>query len=190
LKEKSKKRKFIQTVELIVVFSQKVDTKDLKSKLQYITLPYYENSKVIVIREVAKKENEISIKEIEEMAKSKRLPRKFANSYDFALAEQKLLPIIGKLIGKYLAVRGKMPIAIKDEKKVEEEIEKLKKSVKINIKQNQIQLKVGKENLENEKLAKNILSAIEQIISQLPRKERDIKKIMIKLTMSKPVKLY
>ncbi len=189
LRKINKKRNFEQTLELIVTLNKKVDVKELKSKLSYITLPHYNDSKVIVIREIEKKENEISIKKIEEIAKSKRDARKFAKNFDFALAEVKLLPLIGKLVGKYWAVRGKMPIAIKDEKNLETEIEKLKKSVKLNIKQNQVQMKVGYENQNDNELAENILHAFKTIVENLPRKEIDVKKVVIKFTMSKPIKI-
>lgn len=187
----AKPRKFKQSVELIVVLKD-VNINEIKNSLQIISLPYYNESRVVVFSEI-KKENikaeSISLKEIEAISQSKRQAKKFARSFNFSLAETKLIPVIGKLLGKYLAPLGKMPSPITDEKKLNETIEKLKKSIKINLKQNQIQLKIGNENMKIDEIFENAKSAINQIVSALPNGERDIRKMYVKLTMGKPVKV-
>ncbi|MEM0480802.1 MAG: 50S ribosomal protein L1 [Candidatus Aenigmatarchaeota archaeon] len=187
----SKPRKFKQSLELIIVLKD-VDVKELKNKIQEVFVPYGINSKVIIFSETKKLDGieHYTPKDIEKIASSAREARKFARKFDFALAEQKLLPLIGRLLGKYLAVRGKMPKPIIDEKSLAQQIEKLQKSVRINLKQNQIQLKIGKEDLEKDKVIQNIKEVLGQIIEKLPEGEKNIKKIYVKLTMSKPVKIY
>jgi len=190
LKERGK-RKFKQTVELIVVLKD-VDIKELKNKIQEIYVPNSIQSKVIIFSEIKKIEGieHYTPKDIEEISKSKRVSRKFARSFDFALSDQKLIPLIGKLLGKFLAVKGKMPKPILDEKNLSETVERLKRSVRVNLKQNQIQLKIGKEDMEKEKLVENIRAVLNQIVENLPEGEKNIKKIYLKLTMSKPIKIY
>jgi len=183
-------RRFKQSVELIVVLKD-VDPKELKKSLSYVTMPYYNFSEVVVFTEVKKEFPNarcVTIKEAEEISQNKRLAKKFARSFDFSIAEPRLLPTIGKLLGKYLAPLGKMPMPITDEKKVNELIETLRKSFRLNIKQNQIQLKIGKEDMKIEELLENAKSALNQIIHALPNGERNIRKMYIKLTMSKPIK--
>ncbi|MEM4773063.1 MAG: hypothetical protein QXQ16_00440 [Candidatus Aenigmatarchaeota archaeon] len=185
------KRKFKQSLELIIVLKD-VDIKEIKNNISIITLPYFNDSKVVVFSEIKRSDinaESISLKEIENISQNKRLAKKFARSFDFSLAETKLIPIIGKLLGKFLAPLGKMPIPITDEKKLNENIEKLKKSRKINLKQNQIQIKIGKEDMKLEELFENAKSAINQIVSNLPNGEKNIKKIYVKLTMSKPIRV-
>ncbi|MEM5820881.1 MAG: 50S ribosomal protein L1 [Candidatus Aenigmatarchaeota archaeon] len=186
-------RRFKQSVELIVVLKD-VDVKEIKNNITLITMPYYNFSKVVVFTETKKElgngnVKNVTLREIEEISQSKRLSKKFARSFDISLSEQKLLPIIGKLLGKYLAPLGKMPFPITDEKRLSELIEKMKKSVKINLKQNQIQVKIGKEDMKIEELFENAKAALSQIISSLPQGEKNIKKIYVKLTMSKPIKV-
>jgi len=50
--------------------------------------------------------------DIERLAISKREVKKIANSTDFFLSEPKLMPAIGKSLGRVLAPRGKMPIVV------------------------------------------------------------------------------
>lgn len=190
LKE-SKKRRFRQSIELIIVLKD-VDIKELKNKIQEVYVPNGIESKVVIFSEVKKIDgiDHYTPKDIEKIGSSAREARKFARKFDFALAEQKLITLIGKVLGKYLAVRGKMPKPIVDEKILPQQIEKLKKSVRINLKQNQIQIKIGKEDLEEEKIIQNIKEVLNQIIEKLPEGEKNIKKIYVKLTMSKPVRIY
>ncbi|MEM5833330.1 MAG: hypothetical protein QXF04_02160 [Candidatus Aenigmatarchaeota archaeon] len=186
-----KKRRFKQSLELIIVLKD-VDVKELKNSISLITLPYFNDSKVVVFSEIKRSDinaESISLKEIETISQNKRLAKKLARSFDFSLAETKLIPVIGKLLGKFLAPLGKMPIPITDEKKLNENIEKLKKSRKINLKQNQIQVKIGKEDMKLEELFENAKNVINQIVSVLPNGEKNIKKIYVKLTMSKPIRV-
>ncbi|MBU5682195.1 MAG: hypothetical protein KQA34_00520 [Candidatus Aenigmarchaeota archaeon] len=186
-----KKRRFKQSLELIIVLKD-VDVKELKNSISLITLPYFNDSKVVVFNEIKRSDintESISLKEIETTSQNKRLAKKLARSFDFSLAETKLIPVIGKLLGKFLAPLGKMPIPITDEKKLNENIEKLKKSRKINLKQNQIQVKIGKEDMKLEELFENAKNVINQIVSVLPNGEKNIKKIYVKLTMSKPIRV-
>lgn len=192
-KKISKKRKFNQSIELIVVLKD-VNLSEIKSSLQTILLPFYKDSKIVVFSEIKRSGidpdvNNITLKDIETISQNKRQAKKIARSFDFSLAETKLIPIIGKLLGRFLAPLGKMPIPITDEKRLNEIIERLKKSIKLNLKQNQIQMKIGKENMKTEEIVENIKSALDQIISVLPNGERNIKKIYIKLSMGKPVKI-
>lgn len=185
------KRRFKQSLELIIVLKD-VDIKEIKNNISIITLPYFNDSKVVVFSEIKRSDinaESISLKEIETVSQNKRLAKKFARSFDFSLAETKLIPIIGKLLGKFLAPLGKMPIPITDEKKLNENIEKLKRSRKINLKQNQIQIKIGKEDMKLEELFENAKSAMNQVVSNLPNGEKNIKKIYVKLTMSKPIRV-
>ncbi|MEM0476090.1 MAG: hypothetical protein QW367_00425 [Candidatus Aenigmatarchaeota archaeon] len=185
------KRRFKQSLELIIVLKD-VDIKEIKNNISIITLPYFNDSKVVVFSEIKRNDinaESISLKEIETVSQNKRIAKKLARSFDFSLAETKLIPIIGKLLGKFLAPLGKMPIPITDEKKLNENIEKLKRSRRINLKQNQIQIKIGKEDMKLEELFENAKSAINQIVSNLPNGEKNIKKIYVKLTMSKPIRV-
>jgi ribosomal protein L1 len=49
--------------------------------------------------------------------------------------------------------------------------------------------RIGDEKMDDEKLAENILFAIDQIENSLPRKNANIKNILIKTTMGAPIKI-
>lgn len=186
------RRNFKQSVELIVVLKN-VEIKELKNKIQNVMLSHYNNSRVVLFSEIRRDDikdvKNITLKDIENISKSKRESKKFARSFDFALAETKLLTTIGKVLGRFLAPLGKMPMPITDEKRLNDTIEKLRKSIRVNLKQNQIQLKIGKEDMKIDEIFENAKEALNQIMSVLPEGDRNIKKIYVKLTMSKPIRV-
>jgi ribosomal protein L1 len=97
------------------------------------------------------------------------------------------MPKVASNFGKYLGPRGKMPSPkqglIKDDvKKLKEKFDKL---VKIRSYGSSVKLSVGKEDMGEEKIAENLISAYNEILKEW----KEIKNVLIKLTMSKPVKL-
>jgi large subunit ribosomal protein L1 len=98
------------------------------------------------------------------------------------------MPLIGKHLGIYLGPRGKMPkLATGD---INDLIKKLKNSVNIRLKDLPlIQCSVGNERMKDEEIAENILAVLKFLEEKLPKGKANIKNMMIKLTMSKPVKV-
>ncbi len=98
------------------------------------------------------------------------------------------MPLIGKSLGQILAPRGKMPKLITGD--VRKMVENYKISVRIAVKNSPvIQCFVGKEDVENRKLAENVESILKFLETKLPRGRQNIGKVLLKLTMSKPVKV-
>ncbi|MEM5779396.1 MAG: hypothetical protein QXJ96_03185, partial [Candidatus Aenigmatarchaeota archaeon] len=130
---------------------------------------------------------------IEAIGNNKKEAKKFAKSYDFFLATPTLMPIIGKALGKYLAPKNKMPQPIPPNAS-DEEIEKIVKmkerSVRFALRSElNIQIPVGKEGMELEHIKSNIISAVKDVIASLPKGRAQIKNVMIKKTMTKPIKI-
>lgn len=126
--------------------------------------------------------------DVNSFAKDKRSGKKLIRETDFFLSEPKLMPLIGKTLGQTLAPKGKMPkIAAGD---VKSEIEGLKQSIRIRIKDAPvIQCVVGKENMDDQKIAENIMSVVKHLETKLPKGRNNIKGFLLKLSMSKPVSL-
>jgi len=61
-------------------------------------------------------------------------------------------------------------------------------TIKIRIKEASIKVSVGKESMPDEKIRENIIALYNGIVSILPTKKENVKSVMLKLTMSKPVK--
>ncbi|MCS7134241.1 MAG: hypothetical protein NZ889_00045 [Candidatus Pacearchaeota archaeon] len=192
LRKKNKKRNFDQTLELII------NLKDFNIKQEsfnlVISLPHPFKKKKIT----AFLESNLPYKILEkvitkaDMEKiSKREMKKIIKKSDFFIANTKLMPLIAMKFGKLLGSSGKMPdpaagciISKEDEKTIKEIIERLNHIEKIRVKEQSIKLPVGKESMEDEKLLDNIKVAFNTIIEKLPKKEKNVKNVILKFTMS------
>ena len=192
-REVSKKRNFEQTFDLIVNLKG-IDTRKPENRInEIVELPYGigRNIKIVVFSDEIKdlEDSEIiNSKEIDEIAKNKRLAKKLAKSTDFFIADPKLMTIVAKSIGKFLAPRGKTPKPIVGD--VKKMIESLKKSVRIRIKDAPvIQCAVGTESMKDEEIEANIIKILKFLEEKLPKGKANIKNVIIKLTMGEPAKV-
>lgn len=192
LREKSKKRNFSQTFDLIINLKE-FDVKKPENKLnEEFTLPNGrgEDAKVLVFSD-SLKELDVGIltsSDIEKLAKNKRFSKKLVRETDFFLAEAKLMPVIGKVLGQFLAPRGKMPKIIAGD--VNYLVKSLKKSVRIRIKDSPvIQCPVGNESMKDEEIAENIEALLKYLETKLPKGKHNIGKVLVKLTMSNPIRI-
>ena len=120
-KASSKERKFKQSLELIMVFKD-IDVKKGFSLNETIQLPKQTSSPASVCvmasgdlglkAKDAKADKVINVDELNKLGSNKRESRKFINNYDFFLAETKLMPTVGKVLGQLLGPRGKMPTPV------------------------------------------------------------------------------
>ncbi|MCS7105961.1 MAG: 50S ribosomal protein L1 [Candidatus Aenigmarchaeota archaeon] len=192
LREKSKKRNFVQSFDLIINLKE-FDPKKPENKItEDVVLPYGKGkeARVVIFSDTIKNVNAevLTSSDIEKIAKNKREVRKFVKNTDFFLAEPKLMPIVGKYLGQFLGPRGKMPKIITGN--VEKLIEDYKKSVRLRIKDSPVvQCTVGKENMKDEEIAKNIEAVLEALKAKLPKGKQNISEVLLKLTMSKPIKI-
>jgi len=76
-----------------------------------------------------------------------------------------------------------------DDKTIREILEKVNKSIKVTSKQPSLKVSVGKEDMKDEEIAENILTVYRAVFDALPRKKEQVKSVLIKLTMTKPLKL-
>ncbi len=191
LREKSKKRNFPQTVDLIIALKE-FDIKRTENKFsEEVLLPNGrgEEADVVVFSNSLKDLdcNVLNSSDIENLAKNKREAKKMARDTDFFLAEAPLMPVIGKSLGQLLAPRGKMPKIVSGD--VNSIVKNLKKSVRIKIKDSPvIQCMIGNEDMEDKKISENIETVLKFLETKLPKGRHNIKEVLLKFTMSKPVK--
>ncbi|MEM5812882.1 MAG: 50S ribosomal protein L1 [Candidatus Aenigmatarchaeota archaeon] len=192
LKElEDKKRNFEQTYDLIINLKN-IDLSKPENKIKKeIALPYGKGKPASVC--VISEKRGFTKEKIEAIGSNKKEAKKFAKSYDFFLATPTLMPIIGKALGKYLAPKNKMPQPIPPNAS-DEEIEKIVKikerSVRFALRSElNIQIPVGKEGMPLEHIKSNIIAAVKDVIASLPKGKAQIKNVMIKKTMSKPIKI-
>lgn len=196
-KTASKERKFKQSLELIVNFKD-IDVKKGFVLNEVIQLPKTSSPATVCIMatgdmgQKAKQANAdavVGTAELDKFATNKRESRKFINKYDFFLADTQVMPVVGKTLGQLLGPRGKMPTPVPFNAPIESFLERFRSSIKVRTRASlSLSCKIGDESMEDADLAVNahaILSAVEK---KLPNGERNIKRVMVKTTMGKPVK--
>jgi large subunit ribosomal protein L1 len=191
LRKNSKKRNFVQSFDLIINLKE-YDVRKPENKInEEFALPHGRGEvKVVVFSDTIKDLGceILTSEDVEKLAKNKRAARKFIKEVDFFLAEPSMMPLIGKHLGQLLAPRQKMPKVISGD--VKKMVEELKKSVRIVVKDAPvIQCIVGKEDMKDEEICENIESLLKYLENRLPKGKRNIKNVLLKLTMSKPVKI-
>jgi ribosomal protein L1 len=67
-------------------------------------------------------------------------------------------------------------------------VEKMKKSIRIRNKEASIKIPVGKEDMDEKFLNENVQEILKQLESKLPKGKENIKDVLVKFTMSKPIK--
>ncbi|MEM4230276.1 MAG: hypothetical protein QXF25_00125 [Candidatus Pacearchaeota archaeon] len=194
LRKQGKKRNFNQSVDLIINlknFDIKKDSVNL-----FVTLPHKVKDKKIAIFSSKKISGIDCITQPEfEKYKDKKKAKNLAKDYDIFIANAKLMPQVAAIFGKYLGPAGKMPspqfgiITEETEAKINELVKKAQNLIKIKSKEPSLKFCIGKEKMKNEELIENITAAYNTILNALPRKKENIRSIMIKLTMGKPIKI-
>ena len=198
-KESDKTRKFQQSIELILVFKD-IDVKKGFAINETIQLPkkMSKSASVCIIAagdlgiqaKNAKADRVMNEAELIQLGKNKRESRKVINKYDFFLADTKLMPTVGKVLGQLLGPRGKMPTPIPFNAPVEALLERFRTSVKVKVRGSlSLSCKIGEESMEDADLAANANTIAAAIEKKLPNGDKNIRKIMIKTSMAKAVKL-
>ena len=198
-KESDKDHKFTHSIEMITVFRD-IDVKKGFALNEVVQLPNKMNKPAQVcimasgdMGTKAKKANADRVMNGEEITKigsNKRESRKFINKYDFFLADTKLMPTIGKVLGQLLGPRGKMPTPIPFNASIESFLERFRDSIKIRTKGSlSLSCKIGDETMDDDALASNANTIISSIEKKLPNGSKNIKKIMFKTTMGKVIQI-
>jgi large subunit ribosomal protein L1 len=199
-KEKSQKRKFNQSIELIIKL-QDIDMKAPESKIQeIIELPYAPEkaNKVCVIGsgELAMKAKNanadyvIERGELESLAGKKQDLRKVANNYDFFIAEAPLMPLVGRTLGSVLGPRGKMPVPVPPSADIASLIKKHRKTIIVRMRNQPIlQNRVATENMKDEEITENVQTVLRVLEGKLKKGMKNIKFVYIKTAMGTPVKI-
>ena len=198
-KESDKTRKFQQSIEMILVFKD-IDVKKGFAISETVQLPKKMNKSASVCiiatgdlgikAKNAKADRVMNEAELVQLGKNKRESRKVINKYDFFLADTKLMPTVGKVLGQLLGPRGKMPTPIPFNAPVEALLERFRTSVGVKVKGSlSLSCKIGEESMEDADLAVNASTIAAAIEKKLPNGDKNIRKIMIKTTMGKAIRL-
>lgn len=125
--------------------------------------------------------------------KDKKMLKNLVKEFDFFIAVAPLMPSVATTFGKVLGPAGKMPspqlgiLTNESEDSVRNVLDKIAKSIKLRVKEPAVKVSIGKESMSDEEIIANIEAVYGALVNALPIKKDNIKKVMIKLTMSKPV---
>ena len=199
-KRLAKPRKFTQSVELIIKLRD-VDVRKPENRINIsVHLPNPPKDKLSRVCVIASGDMAIRARntnadtvitrdELEKIASNKRDPRKLAKSHDFFIAEAPLMPTIGRLLGRYLGPRGKMPQPVPPTADITGLVNRLKESVRVRIRdQPQVMCRVGSENQSSKEIAENIMAVLSALGTKF-KIPQNIEKMYVKLTMGPAVEV-
>ena len=198
-KKSEKERKFKQSLELYLTFKD-IDVKKGFALNEIIQLPKQMSQPagvcVMATGDMgikAKKANADQVidgDELNKLAENKRETRKLINIYDFFLADTKLMANVGKSLGQLLGPRGKMPTPVPFNAPIETFLNRFRSSIRVRVKNSlALSCKIGDVEMDEKDVASNALAIISAIEKKLPNGDKNLRKIMIKTTMGKPIKL-
>jgi large subunit ribosomal protein L1 len=191
---KEKKRNFNQTIDLIVNLKG-VDVR--KTNVSFVAeIPYKIKEKKVCgfLNEKNSLIDTITKQEFPKYKDAKKL-RELVKNYDFFIASASLMPAVATTFGKGLGPSGKMPspqlgiITKEEDDIIKNVLETISKSIKIRVKEASIKIAVGKDSMKDEDIAENVDALYKKIVSNLPNKKENVKNVLIKFTMGKPVEV-
>ncbi len=197
-KKKSKKRNFLQSVELIAVLSGIDPKKHPEHRMnEVLALPHKPNKPVKICvfasGELARKAKEMGVEVVtrEDLPKyaDKRRAKKLAKNYDFFVAETPMMPLVARYMGPVLGPRGKMPTPVPPTADPMPILERLSRSVRLRIKdQPVVQCLIGTEDMPSDQLAENAMTVLSRLEEKFGEGLARIVRVYVKTTMGPTVR--
>ncbi len=195
-------RKFTQSYDLLFALKE-VNLKKPEEQVDfYMQLPNSTNKKKKVCALVgpelvdeAKKVCDTVVALDDFASYDKKKMRSIASSHEWFIGQANIMPKIAASWGRVLGPRAKMPnpkagCIVPPKASLAPLYEQLQNTIRVEVKkQPNIQVMVGTQKMSEKEIIENILAVHHQVIHHLPREENNVKNVMLKLTMSKPVKL-
>jgi large subunit ribosomal protein L1 len=189
---KLEKKKFDQSVDLLISLKEIDPKKDNIATI--VDLPNKIRDKKVCGFLTKKSELVRTITNLDfPKYRDKKALKNLVKEFDFFISAAPLMPAVATTFGKILGPAGKMPspqmgiLPNEDEKSIKALLERINSSMKIRVKEAAIKASIGKESMADDKLLENIEAVYRGVVSALPIKKDNVRKVMIKLTMSKPI---
>ena len=198
------KRKFKQTYDFIINLRH-LDLKKPEEQVElWVKLPFDKGKPIKVgalvgpeLQDQAKANCDVVIMHdnFQQYAANKKEIKKLAQQYDYFIAQANIMPDVAKTFGRVFGPRGKMPnpkagCVVPPNANLKTLTETLRKTTKVSAKlQPSVKVMVGKEDMPDEQIADNMMAIYSNVLSKLPQEAFNIKSILLKFTMSQPVKI-
>ena len=194
LKKDKKERKFKQSLDMIINlkgFDAKKESVNL-----FIQLPHNIKEKKIAGFLNKKSELLTTLTKPEfEPYKDKKKAKALAKKFDFFVSAASLMPLVAATFGKFLGPTGKMPspqlgiVTEESDARLTELIKKIQNTLRVKSKEPSLKFCIGKDGMKESDIAENALVAYKAIVAALPRNKENIRNVLIKFTMTKPIKV-
>jgi len=203
VRKNSPKRKFNQSLDLIVSLKSTLDLKKPENQIDhYILMPHDRGKKVKIgafvqteLFEQAKQTCDEVIRSDDFSKLTKPALRKMARENDYFIAQASIMPQIAKSFGRLLGPRNKMPnpkagCVVPPTAQLKPLVDRLKKTVRILVKLHPVvQILIGKEDMKDEELLVNMQAVYSGLLSKLTGEESNIRSVMLKFTMGPAVRV-
>ncbi|AJF59996.1 MAG: hypothetical protein J4224_01395 [Candidatus Diapherotrites archaeon] len=204
MRDASKKRNFVQSIDLTINFKG-IDFKKAENRVDVeVTMPnptgkHSEVKTLVFVKDkdfasqLKGKASKIIMDEQIPSLKKKDVEELVSN-YNVLLAEGQAILAVGKYLGQQLAPRGKMPKPIQPSiNSFEEMISKSSTSLNVSNKKGKfmplVHVTVGREKDEDRKVADNVIAVFNAVVQGLEKREQNIKSVYLKLSMGPPIKI-
>jgi len=190
---KEKKRKFIQTVDLVMNLKNFDVRKEALNT--FVDIPHAGEKKLAAFFTKRSKLITTITEEDFDKYKDAKDIKKLAKKYDAFIAVAPMMAKVATKFGRVFGPMNKMPspqagiIPQENDDMINMMIKKMNKSVRVKNKEMAIKIPVGKESMSDDDLADNIDAAIKGLIKKLPRGNDNVREVLIKFTMTKPIKV-
>lgn len=191
---KNEKRNFDQSIDLIINLKD-IDVK--KDNISTIaTLPNKVRDKKVCAFLTKKSDLVPTVLQTDfAKYKDKKDLKRLVKEYDFFIAAAKLMPSVATTFGKVLGPTGKMPspqlgvVMLEEDAAIKQLLARIEKAVKIRVKEPSVKIPIGKESMKDEEIMANVQAIYSSLIAVLPIKKDNVRSVLLKLTMSKPIKV-
>jgi len=182
VKENSKKRKFNQSIDLIITVKD-LDLKKTENQVEtYVQLHFSKGKKIKIcglvgpeLVEESKKhfDTTITVEEFKKYQADKKSTKKLAKAHDFFVAQATIMPKVAQAFGRVFGPLGKMPnpkagCVVPPNANLQQLGERLHHLVKVSIKTvPMVQVIVGKEDTKEDEILDNIQNIYTHFIHAL-----------------------
>ena len=199
-KEQAKPRNFTQSIDVIINIKD-LDVRKPENRFsEEVALPNG-RGKEIKIGVIADGELALGAKnagvdvviskeDLQEFGKDIKAAKKVVKSVDSFIAQADMMPLVGRFLGRILGPRNKMPKPVPASARIEPLLERTQATIKVGVKQQpSIQILVGTQDMDDEKLAENIEAVLAVLDRNLEKGRNQIKSMYIKATMGSVVRV-
>ncbi len=201
---KNKKRKFSQSIDLVVSLKD-LDMKKPEHQVDFfITLPNFAGKKAsvcaLVAQELAAEAKDVCDavilqEDFQRYAKDKKAVKKLVREHTFFIGQANIMPQVATTFGRILGPKGKMPnpkagCIVPPKAALRPLYSRLQNTVRVAAKTAPVvQCRLGNEKMSDEHLSQNFKVVYDQLVHSLPNGEDNIKAAFLKLTMGRPVRV-